>query len=217
MAAYPLLHIFVQIFCISIIIGTTCIRKFTNRPFNGYHCNTEYYANVTTIPRHRCTELCIKDPQCWILSYNSFTHCCLMGSELCITAESRLHSSMMVFRQKEVESCISWMSPLYNPAVPRRLVETRPHQSRPGAVGRMVVGENIISDMWTNQTRRDIFPLMPMKIVKPRITIYCQWSLIAVLLGCPTQLETRCQLLLWSSVMWLARVPITASELTDWI
>ena len=66
-----------------------------------------------------------------------------MGSELCITAESRLHSSMMVFRQKEVETCVSWMSPLYNPAVPRRLVETRPHQSRPGAVGRMVVGENI--------------------------------------------------------------------------
>ena len=143
MAAYLLLPISIHISSISITMGNTCIRKFSNRPLNGYHCNTEYYANVTTIPRHRCTELCIKDPQCWMLSYNSLTDCCLMASELCITAESNPHSSMMVFREKEVEPCVSWTSPTYNPAVPRRLVENRPRQPRPAAVARMVVGENI--------------------------------------------------------------------------
>ena len=67
-----------------------------------------------------------------------------MGSELCITAEPHPNVSMMLFREKmEDHSCVSWIPPLNDPTTSRRLVEIRPHLNQYGAVGRMIIGQNI--------------------------------------------------------------------------
>ena len=95
------MFLLLQSFSINAIFSNSCFRKFTNRPLNGYHCNTEYYANTTSIPRHRCTNLCTQDPQCRVLSYNPVTQRCLMGAEPCKAAEASAHSSLMVFREME--------------------------------------------------------------------------------------------------------------------
>ena len=67
-----------------------------------------------------------------------------MGSELCITAEPHPNVSMMLFREKmEDHSCGSWIPPLNDPTTSRGLVEIRPHLNQYGAVGRMIIGQNI--------------------------------------------------------------------------
>ena len=133
------MFLLLQSFSINVIFSYSCFRKFTNRPLNGYHCITEYYANTTSIPRHRCTNLCTQDPQCRVLSYNPVTQSCLMGAEPCKAAEASAHSSLMVFREMEDESCVSW-TPLLNDQP--RLVGTGPHHARQAAVGRMGIGQN---------------------------------------------------------------------------
>ena len=163
--------LFLQTVYIRAIIGNTCIRKFTRQPLNGYHCNIEYYTNVTNLRRHRCTSLCIKDPQCWVLSYNHESSYCLMGSEPCTSAEVHPHFSLMVFREKEDETCVSWIPPLNDSAIPARLVETRPHlnPNHHAALGRMTIGQNIylgtVLTPWA--VRSGYFPIDGNEVVEP--------------------------------------------------
>ena len=135
MSAFSLSILF-NTFCSSITIRNTCTRKFINGPFKGYHCNTEYYANLTNFPRHRCTDLCVKALQCLVLSYNPESQQCLMGAESCAATEAHPHSLLMVFREKEDEPCVSWITPPSDPTVSSRLVETQQHHLPFAAVGR---------------------------------------------------------------------------------
>ena len=152
--------------------GTKFIEKFTRQPLNGYHCDIDYYANVKNILRHRCTELCIKDSQCWVLSYNAQNMYCLMGSEPCPSVVAHQHFSLMVFREKEDEYCVSWIQPLNNPVNWPRLVETLPGRNTgfPGAVGRMKIGQNIhlghiLQPRWA---RPGYFPIGGKEVSEPR-------------------------------------------------
>ena len=195
--------LFCNFFCIRAVIGNSYIRRFTNQPFNGYQCDTEYYANVTNVLQHRCTEICIKDPQCWVLSYNSVHNYCLIGSEPCAAAEVHAHFSLMVFREKEDESCVYWMSPLSYISSSHRLAETLPHLIWPGAVRRMVIGQNI-NIVHVIQPQTSSGPAF-FHINGNEVRKSFDYELLSVspncsLAWCPTQLETQCQLLLWNSI-----------------
>ena len=121
-----------------------CIKKYTNRPLDGYYCNNGYYANVTAIHQHRCTNICIKDPQCLVLSFNVIRHYCLLNSRPCAIAHKHPEFLLMVFRWDPDVHCSNWVPPPnYGVNVPPRLVENPPSQAAHCAVGRIRIGANV--------------------------------------------------------------------------
>ena len=121
-----------------------CIQKYTNRPLNGYYCNNGHYTNVTAIQQHRCTNICIKDPQCLVLSFNAIRHYCLLNSRPCAIAHKHPEILLMIFRWDPDVHCSNWVPPPNDGVnIPPRLVENDPSQKVHCAVGRIRVGANV--------------------------------------------------------------------------
>ena len=117
------------------------LRKYTHRPRDGYRCNNGYYARINTSHQQLCTDMCIRDPQCLVLSYNVVERQCFLNSEPCALAERHSDFLLMVFRWHEDVQCVHWIPPPNTDIhLPSRLVENTPGQSVHCAVGRISKG-----------------------------------------------------------------------------
>ena len=120
------------------------LRKYTHRPWDGYRCNNGYYARINTSHQQLCTDICIREPQCLVLSYNVVERQCFLNSEPCALAERQSDFLLMVFRWHEDVQCVHWIPPPNTDIhIPTRLVENKPEQSARCAVGRMRRGMDI--------------------------------------------------------------------------
>ena len=121
----------------------SCIRKYTNRPLNGYHCAHGHYANFTNTSRPYCTRTCLRDRQCASISFNMEINFCQLSHKPCAVAEADPGFVLMNFRLNEDENCVTWESNGVETGgtLPERLVER--FISIHAAVGRIQIGENI--------------------------------------------------------------------------
>ena len=126
--------------------GTDCIRKYTNEPLIGFHCDINYHAYYTNIEHHHCTERCMTDPRCWVLSYNSVNESCSLGAEPCAVADVHPDTLLVIYRDSLNEHCVTWIPPFNDPGYmhfTKRLVQTFPHHGYQYALGRMIRGSDI--------------------------------------------------------------------------
>ena len=115
-----------------------CNRKYITHSVQGYYCSSSYQVNITVTPQHHCTQKCIAESQCRVLSYNTVHHYCLLGTEPCAVADKHPDFFLMVFRLSETEQCVSWETG----KIPKRMVESLLH-SPPGAVCRLRIAQDI--------------------------------------------------------------------------
>ena len=130
------------IVCNAVIALSNCTNKYMSRPLNGYHCETGNYANFTE-SQHHCTTICIRDPRCWVISFNAAKGHCLLNSEPCALAEKHPEFMLLVFRSDEVVQCSSWVPPPNTgSALPPRPITNR-EQRISRAVGRIKRGLSV--------------------------------------------------------------------------
>ena len=134
------------IFNVHLSKESNCVHKYTSGPLQRYFCDTEYYSYHTNIERHHCTQSCITDPRCWVLSYNFMNQSCSFGAEPCAVVDLDPDSLLLIYRKRLKEQCVTWITPFNDPEnthFSKRLVETYPHHSHHYAVGRMIIGSDV--------------------------------------------------------------------------
>ena len=134
-----------SIFNVQVNQGSGCVLRYAAEQLTKYHCNSEYHFYHTNIERQQCTQTCMTDPRCWVLSYNFVNQSCLLGNKPCAVADVYPDSLLVIFRESPNELCTTWIPPFNDPGYiyfSKRLVETHPHPEYHYAVGRMAVGSD---------------------------------------------------------------------------
>ena len=130
---FDILTVFLVGRCNFVMSAQSCSQRFTNRPMQGYNCIGGYLVNLMETPQNRCTNKCILDSQCRVLSYNTVHHYCLLSMEPCVVADEHPDFMLMVFRLSETEQCVSWETG----NIPIRMVESPPQHSTQDVVWRV--------------------------------------------------------------------------------
>ena len=116
-------------------------------PLIGFHCDISYDAYHTNIEHHHCTERCMTDPRCWVLSYNFVNQFCSLGAEPCSVAEAHPDTLLVIYRDSLNEQCVTWIPPFNDPGYmhfTKRLIESYPHHGYHYALSRMIRGSDIL-------------------------------------------------------------------------
>ena len=124
-----------------VVFASSCNRKYTNLPLNGYHCVHGHYVNITEISHPFCTHVCLRDRRCASLSFNMDTNLCQLSHEPCAVAEAETGFLLMNFRWDEIENCVTWETNGVGAFAPERLVND--YGAQHVTVGCIQIGEDI--------------------------------------------------------------------------
>ena len=88
-----------------------CRQRYIQRPLVNQRCitDTEIYINKTDIlDQQHCTWLCMQDPNCQIINYNSMGAYCLHGQGPCVSLENEIDFVTTVMQVKQ--PCFKWVT-----------------------------------------------------------------------------------------------------------
>ena len=116
-----------------------CNQKYTNRPLDGYYCNSHQYILNDNIREDICKWDCFQSRKCGAMSYNPMSGTCMLATQPCAVAEKHSEYRLMVFSHQEHEECAVWVGDQAH-IVPARIVTT----GGGGYVARIAVDGNIL-------------------------------------------------------------------------
>ena len=95
---------------IAIQTSTQCLSRYITPPIDGYLCQMSLYRNLSDINLQLCIALCVRDGNCWTLSYNYADNYCILVQEVCASAEENPNFAMMMLRSNQTQPCVEWIS-----------------------------------------------------------------------------------------------------------
>ena len=97
------------------ITGPVCRQLHIQAPRVGQRCitDTQIYTNKTGVrDQHHCTWLCMLDPNCRVINYNSIGAYCLLGQGPCVSLENEADFVTTAMQSKK--PCFKWVTDYEN-------------------------------------------------------------------------------------------------------
>ena len=114
-------------------------QRYTNRPLDGYYCNSHQYFVDDNIREDICKWRCLQSRGCGAMSYNPMSGTCMLATQPCAMAETHSEYRLMVFSRQEHKECAVWVRDQAH-IVPARIVTT----GSGGYVARIAIGGNTL-------------------------------------------------------------------------